>query len=252
MKKMLAVIMAVLVFASLVACEKKASIKFPFELSDVKNIEMFHFINPTEAEKKVITEPEDIESIYRLFESISLKDKATEPVAGGSVTSFRFHLSNDTSYEVIYSEVAGNSGRIISTDMEKDYFTFADVELNWEKYDYKVVNVAENELPMLYEEKEAETLEWDKIPMVMVNGKLYYDTGKESDIDGRCGVMDGKITSTVDGSETPTVDNQSNFGTGFEYQYGADDTIEIFMNKKWIVFEHREGDGSQVRFGETE
>ena len=34
-----------------------------------------------------------------------------------------------------------------------------------------------------------------------------------------------------------TKDNQSNFGTGFEYQYGAANTIEIFMNEKWIVFE---------------
>lgn len=48
-------------------------------------------------------------------------------------------------------------------------------------------------------------LEWDKIPMVMVDGKLYYDTGKESTVSARCGVMDGEITSTVDGSEIPTV-----------------------------------------------
>ena len=50
-------------------------------------------------------------------------------------------------------------------------------------------------------------LEWDKIPMVMVDGKLYYDTGKESTVSARCGVMDGEITSTVDGSEIPTKDN---------------------------------------------
>ena len=43
--------------------------------------------------------------------------------------------------------------------------------------------------------------------------------------------MDGKIISTVDGSEIPTQNDQSNFGTGFEYQYGSDDTIEIFMNE---------------------
>ncbi len=95
-----------------------------------------------------------------------------------------------------------------------------------------------------------EELEWDKIPMVMVDGKLYYDTGKESTISGRCGVMDGEITSTVDGSEIPAKDDQSNFGTGFEYQYGADNTIEIFMNEKWIVFEQREEAGNQVRFGD--
>ena len=95
-----------------------------------------------------------------------------------------------------------------------------------------------------------ETIKSDKIPMVMVDGKLYYDTGKESSIDGRLGVMDGEITSTVEGYETPAEDNQSNFGTGFGYQYGADDTIEILMNGKWMVFEHREGDGSQILFAD--
>lgn len=81
---------------------------------------------------------------------------------------------------------------------------------------------------------------WDRIPMVKVNGKLYYDTGRESTTGGRCGNMDGEITSTVDGTEIPTEDNQSNFGSGFGYQYGADDTIEVYMNEKWLVFEYRE------------
>lgn len=97
---------------------------------------------------------------------------------------------------------------------------------------------------------ETEASEWDIIPMVMVDGKLYYDTGKESTITGRCGVMDGEITSTVDGSEIPKENNQSNFGAGFEYQYGDNNTIEVFMNETWIVFEQREGSGSQVRFGD--
>lgn len=100
------------------------------------------------------------------------------------------------------------------------------------------------------QDHDAEDMKWDRIPMVMVNGKLYYDTGNESTIDGRCGVMDGEITTAVDGSEIPTQDNQSNFGTGFGYQFGPDDTIEVFMNEKWIVFAHRDGTGSQVRFGD--
>lgn len=91
---------------------------------------------------------------------------------------------------------------------------------------------------------------WDLIPMVMIGGKLYYDTGEESSLDRHSDEMDGEITSTVDGSQTPAVDNQSNFGSGFGYQYGADDTIEIFMNGKWVVFEHRAGTGGQVRFGD--
>ena len=112
------------------------------------------------------------------------------------------------------------------------------------------VSLNENKNEIEKTQPATEELEWDKIPMVMVDGKLYYDTGKESTVSGRCGVMDGEITSTVDGSEIPTKDNQSNFGTGFEYQYGADNTIEIFMNEKWIVFEQREGTGNQVRFGD--
>jgi len=32
-------------------------------------------------------------------------------------------------------------------------------------------------------------------------------------MDARCGTMDGEITSTVDGTEIPTEDNQSNFGS---------------------------------------
>ena len=112
---------------------------------------MFRFTNPADAEKKVITESEDIEGIYQTFESISLKDKATEPTAGGSVTSFRFNLSDGTSYEVIYSAVAVKSGRIITTGMEQDFLTSAYIGANWESYDYEVIAASEDELPALYE-----------------------------------------------------------------------------------------------------
>ena len=83
--------------------------------------------------------------------------------------------------------------------------------------------------------KKAET--WDLIPMVMVNGTLYFDTGHESRIEARCGVMDGEITSQVDGNKQPSIDDQSNFGIGYGYQYGATEgTIELFMNGKWWIF----------------
>ena len=67
-----------------------------------------------------------------------------------------------------------------------------------------------------------------RIPMVMVDGEL---------IEGRCGVMDGEITSTVDGTERPIKDNQSNFGKDIGYQYGTTEgTIEIYQNEKWRIF----------------
>ena len=151
MKKMFMLLMASMLCFALTACSEKVSIDFPFELSSVENVEMFRFTNPADAEKKVITESEDIEGIYQTFESISLKDKATEPTAGGSVTSFRFNLSDGTSYEVIYSAVAVKSGRIITTGMEQDFFTSADIGANWESYDYEVIAASEDELPALYE-----------------------------------------------------------------------------------------------------
>ena len=81
------------------------------------------------------------------------------------------------------------------------------------------------------------TEKWDLIPMVRVNGVLYLDTGYESTLDARCGVMDGEITSQVDGSEMPTEDDQSNFGTGYGYQYGTEEgTVELYMNEQWRVF----------------
>ena len=80
----------------------------------------------------------------------------------------------------------------------------------------------------------------DRIPMVMVDGVLYLDTGEESSLAVRCGMMDGEITSTVDASETPTENNQSNFGSGYGYQYGEETTIEIYMNEKWWVFRAEE------------
>lgn len=85
--------------------------------------------------------------------------------------------------------------------------------------------------------KGTDEIVWDRRPMVMVNGELYLDTGCESDIEGRCGVMDGEISSTVDGSKIPIQDNQSNFGDGYGYQYVDGNSIDIYMNEKWIRFE---------------
>ena len=77
--------------------------------------------------------------------------KTDNHTAGGSVTSFRFNLSDGTSYEVIYSEVAVKAGRVITTGMEQDFFTSADIGAFWGSYDYEVTTASEDELPALYE-----------------------------------------------------------------------------------------------------
>ena len=72
--------------------------------------------------------------------------------------------------------------------------------------------------------------------MVMVDNMLYQSAGEVSTVEGRCGNMDGEITSQT-GSDTdaPTENDQSNFGTGYGYQFG-DGTVEVLIDGQWIVF----------------
>ena len=72
--------------------------------------------------------------------------------------------------------------------------------------------------------------------MVMVDNTLYQATGEVSTVDGRCGNMDGEITSqTANGTDAPTENGQSNFGTGYGYQRMGD-TLEVLIDGQWIVF----------------
>ena len=77
----------------------------------------------------------------------------------------------------------------------------------------------------------------DLVPMVRVEGTLYRDTGNESQAENHSGTRAGKITSTVGADEKPTVDDQSNFGTGYEYQIAAESRfssmiVGLFLRRK--------------------
>ena len=82
-----------------------------------------------------------------------------------------------------------------------------------------------------------EEVRYDLIPIIMADGELYLDTGVDSDDIREDGMPDGEITSEVDSAEKPTKDGQSNFGSGFIYQYGeTEGTIEVNLNGKWRIF----------------
>ncbi|EJW96524.1 lipoprotein, partial [gut metagenome] len=72
-------------------------------------------------------------------------------------------------------------------------------------------------------------------PCVMVDGIIYKDTGYISSLPG-CGTMDGKIESTVAGTKMPTENNQSNFGSGYEYQISSKDHIIVMIDGKQEIF----------------
>ncbi len=76
-----------------------------------------------------------------------------------------------------------------------------------------------------------------KVPrMVKVNGTLYYDTGKLSMVEGRCGMADGYIHTTVFPNETPIRENESNFGSQYGFQYESENTIAVILPTGWTVF----------------
>ncbi len=92
-------------------------------------------------------------------------------------------------------------------------------------------------------EKQEENL-WDMPPAVMIDGTLYLTTGHTTTyVSTEVGedFWDGTITSEVPGSELPTQNDQSNFGTGFGYRYGEQEgTVELELNRNWVIFATKE------------
>ena len=84
-------------------------------------------------------------------------------------------------------------------------------------------------------------MQWDRIPMVMVDDILFLDTGEQADDRGLTGQPEGEITSSVDQSQLPTQNGQSNFGTGYPYRYGTMwGTMEVYSNGKWWIYAREE------------
>lgn len=95
--------------------------------------------------------------------------------------------------------------------------------------------------------KEQQEAHHAMIPTVMIDGKLYYDTGRFDDTP-RCGMVDGTITSSVESWQLPEQDDESNFGTGYGYQRRDENTVDInIKGVGWCVFEHGSGQG-KIKF----
>ena len=85
--------------------------------------------------------------------------------------------------------------------------------------------------------KSDEATTWDRRPMIMVNGELYLDTGKEVPVEIDESAIIGEISSSVDQSEKPTEEGQTNFGNiGAKYAH-FEDNIVVLINNEWVLFE---------------
>lgn len=76
----------------------------------------------------------------------------------------------------------------------------------------------------------------ESLLLVMIDGQLYGSSGQDSDIDGRCGMMDGCIDSSAERGKIPERNGQSNFGAPYGYQYGPEGQIEVNLGERWLVF----------------
>ena len=68
-----------------------------------------------------------------------------------------------------------------------------------------------------------------------IDGDLYYDSGFDSEITPRCGVMDGKLKKTVKEDEIPLKSGEANFDAK-GYQSATSITKEVPIDGKWRIF----------------
>ena len=117
MKKTIALISLLVLMLWLVGCNKKTvNINFPFEVGDVETIELYRYVGaPVSAEKKVVDAEETIKDLYDMFEGLTLELKEVEETTGAKITSFRFNLSDGTTYELIYGCYGVKTGNLKSS-----------------------------------------------------------------------------------------------------------------------------------------
>lgn len=152
MKKLIASVSALVCVLGLAGCNDEAvNLDLPFEVDNVENVEMYHFVGaPVSAEKKVVVAEDMIKTLYDMFEGLSLERKEVEETAGAEITSFRFNLADGTGYELIYGSYAVKTGSLKSSTGNFEYFTSADIGSYWSNIDLEAVSVEESELPQYH------------------------------------------------------------------------------------------------------
>ena len=106
------------------------ALSLSFSVDAVSSIDMYHYDSvPADAQKKVLTSTDDIKELYETLSNLPLKSTTTEDMVGSEVTSFRFHLSDSTTYDFIYCYYGFRKGEL-STDTST-YAVTTDLSFLW-------------------------------------------------------------------------------------------------------------------------
>ncbi|SCZ80824.1 hypothetical protein [Pseudobutyrivibrio xylanivorans] len=146
----------------------------------------------------------------------------------------------------------GNQIGIAGNDSKDKIYEYKDFSSN--EWIIEYYESGEMDVPMLYREQNVDDIpdgissdyEWNntsknesctsEYPMlIMVNDLVYKNTGYICSAVG-CGTMDGTIDKTLDSKDTPTENNQSNFGTGYNYQYSTEGQIVVDIDGEKYIF----------------
>jgi hypothetical protein len=134
-----------ILFVSLVGCNKTESISFV--ATDVENIDVFTGSVPARARKKTVTDVEDINKIITALNVLTIVREATDDdsLSGGIGMQFCFHLSNGDNY------VIKNHGNLLHTSNGSFVVKGASLSTDkcWLSLNYEEISVAENELPVI-------------------------------------------------------------------------------------------------------
>lgn len=227
MKKKTKIIIGIITIAFVFVAIWWLSPKYFLKYINPQEIVSIDVFNGNDGNGFTITDKKDIEFLTEHIQSIPMKK---EEISIGMGYTYRVTFLNEKGKEIdefiINGPTAIKQGAIFyrcngELKEVEDYL----IELERAKFpDTDWIKGQENQ-----------TLA-DLVSMIMIDGKIYLDSGTESSIEGRCGTFDGEITSTVKQNEKPTTDNQSNFGVGYGYQYGLEGTIEVNIDDKWWVF----------------
>lgn len=225
---------------------KEVNLDFPFEIEDVDNIEMYHYVGtPGQVEKKVIVSEQDIKTLYEKFERISYKLKKADEVVGGETTSFRFNLSDGTMYELIYRGYGVKNGILKSPTDGFEYFTSADIGWNWRwlNEDLVAVEVDKSELPGSNFNLGASNLIYGFVPPASDSDKLSYiyirDFGcnvKDATINfEKARFEDGKLIFDIHWTNEGS--NNIDIGPDFEvYKYNGSTLEKLDHNGVWLYY----------------
>ena len=106
MKKQFAFVLAIVLCLILSSCSQEVSLSFPFEAADVEHVEMFSFIDPTEAEKKVLTEQEDIQNLYQFLNGLAEINARLSDLKPGQFVTVVYYCDYTQEYHQLTGKVS--------------------------------------------------------------------------------------------------------------------------------------------------